>query len=167
MCSLQTSAGAGVFELQILELSNYRLELASGACCGGGAPAAAAGAGAGACSRPCRTRFALCLKEYQSVAAPGACSFGRADSPPLGTDSFTLAETDLYTLALPFTFRWTVSVRLLSALVSPPPAPSLTVRLSVRRDPSRWCCKPSTTGSILSPVSVRLAVRERERCEAR
>lgn len=102
-CCVQCAAGAGVFELQILEFSNYRLELASGACCGGGAR------GGAACAQPCRTRFALCLKEYQSAAAPGACSFGRAASPVLGTDSFTLAEP-LYTLALNFSFRWTVSV---------------------------------------------------------
>lgn len=100
---LQCAAGAGVFELQILEFSNYRLQLASGGCCGGAAP------GAAGCARACRTRFALCLKEYQSAAAPGACSFGRAASPVLGTDSFTLADP-LYTLALPFSFRWTVSV---------------------------------------------------------
>lgn len=90
-----------MFELQILEFSNYRLQLSSGACCGGARPPPA-------CALPCRTRFALCLKEYQSAAAPGACSFGRAASPVLGTDSFTLAEP-LFTLALPFTFRWTVS----------------------------------------------------------
>lgn len=111
---LQSAAGAGVFELQILEFSNYRLQLASGACCAGGRrppPGSGLGLGAGAgaaCSQPCRTRFALCLKEYQSAAAPGACSFGRAASPVLGTDSFTLAEP-LYTLSLPFSFRWTVS----------------------------------------------------------
>lgn len=102
----QSAAGAGVFELQILEFSNYRLQLASGACCAGGRrPTTGAAA---ACNQPCRTRFALCLKEYQSAAAPGACSFGRAASPVLGTDSFTLAEP-LYTLSLPFSFRWTVS----------------------------------------------------------
>lgn len=115
---MQCAAGAGVFELQILEFSNYRLQLASGACCGGGAPAPAppppgaapgnTGAAGGSCAHPCRTRFALCLKEYQSAAAPGACSFGRAASPVLGTDSFTLADP-LYTLSLPFSFRWTVS----------------------------------------------------------
>ncbi|XP_069360683.1 LOW QUALITY PROTEIN: protein serrate [Maniola hyperantus] len=102
---LQCAAGAGVFELQILEFSNYRLQLASGACCGGTARAH------DACAAPCRTRFALCLKEYQSAAAPGACSFGRAASPVLGTDSFTLADP-LYTLALPFSFRWTRSFTL-------------------------------------------------------
>lgn len=95
-----------MFELQILEFSNYRAALASGACCSGGARPAGS-----ACAAPCRTRFTLCLKEYQSAAAPGACSFGRAASPVLGTDSFTLAEP-LYTLALPFSFRWTVSTSL-------------------------------------------------------
>ncbi|XP_038206571.1 protein serrate, partial [Zerene cesonia] len=109
-CLLQRAAGAGVFELQILEFSNYRLQLASGNCCGGGgAPAAGAG---GVCARACRTRFALCLKEYQSAAAPGACSFGRAASPVLGTDSFRLSDP-LYTLALPFSFRWTRSFTLI------------------------------------------------------
>ncbi|CAH0728713.1 unnamed protein product, partial [Brenthis ino] len=134
MIDVQCAAGAGVFELQILEFSNYRLQLASGACCGGSsapppalttalAPAPApdvGGAGAGvalvgaggSCAHPCRTRFALCLKEYQSAAAPGACSFGRAASPVLGTDSFTLADP-LYTLSLPFSFRWTRSFTLI------------------------------------------------------
>ncbi|KAJ8714307.1 hypothetical protein PYW08_007927 [Mythimna loreyi] len=107
-CLLRCAAGAGVFELQILEFSNYRAALASGACCGGGARAAPERA----CAAPCRTRFTLCLKEYQSAAAPGACSFGRAASPVLGTDSFTLAEP-LYTLALPFSFRWTRSFTLI------------------------------------------------------
>ncbi|CAH0594416.1 unnamed protein product [Chrysodeixis includens] len=105
---LRCAAGAGVFELQILEFSNYRVALSSGACCGGGGAAPSAAA----CARPCRTRFSLCLKEYQSAAAPGACSFGRAASPVLGTDSFTLAEP-LYTLALPFSFRWTRSFTLI------------------------------------------------------
>ncbi|XP_047034069.1 protein serrate [Helicoverpa zea] len=104
-CLLRCAAGAGVFELQILEFSNHRAALASGACCGGGAREPV-------CAAPCRTRFSLCLKEYQSAAAPGACSFGRAASPVLGTDSFTLAEP-LYTLALPFSFRWTRSFTLI------------------------------------------------------
>ncbi|XP_037294179.1 protein serrate isoform X1 [Manduca sexta] len=123
VCTLSCATGAGVFELQILEFSNYRLELASGSCCGGAprpvppatSPASVPGSAPlepAVCTRPCRTRFTLCLKEYQSAAAPGACSFGRAASPVLGTDSFTLAEP-LYTLALPFTFRWTRSFTLI------------------------------------------------------
>lgn len=127
-CRLQAAAGAGVFELQILEFSNYRLELASGACCGGartsppalavsttavpaGSASTSPAAPITACAHACRTRFTLCLKEYQSVAAPGACSFGRTASRALGTDSFTLAEP-LFTLALPFSFRWTRSFTL-------------------------------------------------------
>lgn len=97
---------SGVFELQVLELSVPRARLPSGRCCGGGGEP---------CALPCRAKFALCLKEYQASAAgaggagaAGGCSFGRATSPALGEDSFTLAEP-LYTLALPFTFRWTVS----------------------------------------------------------
>ncbi|VVC92301.1 unnamed protein product [Leptidea sinapis] len=58
----------------------------SGRCCGGGDAGGEVGAGGVPCGRPCRTRFSLCLKEYQSAAAPGACSFGRAASPR----SFTL-----------------------------------------------------------------------------
>lgn len=127
---LQSAAGAGVFELQILEFSNSRLQLASGACCSG-----AARAGAGGCSQPCRTRFALCLKEYQSAAAPGACSFGRAASPVLGTDSFTLVEP-LYTLALPFSFRWTVSPSRYTGVRRPLDL-NLTALPFVRRGPSR------------------------------
>ncbi|XP_050671184.1 protein serrate-like [Leptidea sinapis] len=111
-CLLHCAAGAGVFELQILEFSNYRLRLMSGRCCGGGDAGGEVGAGGAPCGRPCRTRFSLCLKEYQSAAAPGACSFGRAASPVLGTDSFTLADP-LYTLALPFSFRWTRSFTLI------------------------------------------------------
>ncbi|XP_045532882.1 protein serrate-like [Pieris brassicae] len=114
--TLQCAAGAGVFELQVLEFSNYRLQLASGRCCGGSEPATVTSptvsTPSATCARPCHTRFALCLKEYQSAAAPGACSFGRAASPVLGTDSFTLADP-LYTLALPFSFRWTRSFTLI------------------------------------------------------
>ncbi|KAL0868793.1 hypothetical protein ABMA27_007159 [Loxostege sticticalis] len=59
-----------------------------------------------------RHLFIVQNHEYQSAAAPGACSFGRAASPVLGTDSFTLAEP-LYTLALNFSFRWTRSFTLI------------------------------------------------------
>lgn len=105
VCLLQCAASSGVFELQILEFSNYRLQLASGACCGGAAVTAR-----GACGAPCRTRFSLCLKEYQSAVTAGGCSFGTTSSPVLGVDSFTLPEprAQRHVLSLPFTFRWTV-----------------------------------------------------------
>lgn len=89
-----------MFELQILEFSNFRMRLASGACCGG------------ECGAPCETAFTLCLKEYQATATAGGCSFGSVSSGALGRDSFTLPDT-APPLRLPFTFRWTRSFALI------------------------------------------------------
>lgn len=115
---LQEAEGSGFFELQILEIANYRGEVVSGACCGG-VPRADA-------SLPCplvqcQTFFRVCLKEYQSnVTSTGSCSFGNASSPVLGGNSFTLADPDRAhgKLVLPFTFRWTVSFQLLSSYIT-------------------------------------------------
>lgn len=125
----QLASASGVFELQVLEFSNPSGRLASGAACGGVAGGGVAGGGVAApvvAEGPaCRTRFALCLKEYQvspgavgaggdGAGSGGACTFGRAASPPLGPTSFTLSHP-LYTLALNFTFRWTVSITTLTS----------------------------------------------------
>jgi jagged-like protein len=105
---LQCTCGSGFFELQILEIANYRSELASGACCGSETrPDSSV-----PCPRPCSTSFRVCLKEYQSnVTSTGSCSFGNTSSPVLGGSSFTLADPDLANgkLVVPFIFRWTVS----------------------------------------------------------
>lgn len=104
----QTVGGSGFFELQILEIANYRGELISGACCGQ-VPRAE---GAHPCIVQCSTFFRLCLKEYQSnVTSTGSCSFGNTSSPVLGGNAFTLTDPDRANgkLVLPFTFRWTVS----------------------------------------------------------
>ena len=107
-CLLQLSCGSGFFELQILEIANYRSELASGACCGSETrPDSSV-----PCPRPCSTFFRVCLKEYQSnVTSTGSCSFGNTSSPVLGGSSFTLADPDRANgkLVVPFIFRWTVS----------------------------------------------------------
>lgn len=101
---------SGLFELQVLGLSNPTGALSSGQCCG-------PPAGAPACLRPCQTLFRVCLKEYQSnVSVTGSCSFGNASTAVLAGNSFTLADPDhgdaAATLVLPFTFRWTVSTYL-------------------------------------------------------
>lgn len=101
-------AGSGIFELQVLEMSNYRGEVADGSCCGGVARADPADP----CPHQCNTRFRVCLKEYQNnVTSSGSCSFGNSSSPVLGGNSFTLADPDRASgnLVLPFSFRWTVS----------------------------------------------------------
>ncbi|XP_046687565.1 protein jagged-1b isoform X1 [Homalodisca vitripennis] len=110
---LQSVHASGFFELQILEIANYRGELASGSCCGG-VPRADP-------SLPCtlvqcNTFFRVCLKEYQSnVTSTGSCSFGNTSSPVLGGNSFTLTDPDRANgkLVLPFTFRWTRSFTLI------------------------------------------------------
>ncbi|PNF22809.1 hypothetical protein B7P43_G02514, partial [Cryptotermes secundus] len=105
---LQCAYGSGFFELQILEIANYRSELASGACCGSQSrPDSSV-----PCPRPCSTFFRVCLKEYQSnVTSTGSCSFGNTSSPVLGGSSLTLADPDRANgkLVVPFIFRWTVS----------------------------------------------------------
>ncbi|CAH1984233.1 unnamed protein product [Acanthoscelides obtectus] len=106
----QCTSGSGIFELQVLEMSNPLSELSSGECCGGGN--AARNPLANRCTVPCQTYFRLCLKEYQSnVASTGSCSFGNASSQVLGRDSFIVSDPDrgVGKIVLPFTFRWTVS----------------------------------------------------------
>lgn len=120
----QCGDGKGFFELQVLEIANYRSELQSGACCGGsgagdeasvgtlvsGATAAPPGTGTAKCPGQCATFFRVCLKEYQNnITSGGPCSFGNTSSQVLGPSSFTLADPDRGKLVLPFTFRWTVS----------------------------------------------------------
>ncbi|XP_072376666.1 protein jagged-2 [Diabrotica undecimpunctata] len=107
---LQCTHGSGIFELQVLEMSNPRSELSNGECCGGGVRSPVTNR----CSVPCQTFFRLCLKEYQSnVTSNGLCSFGNTSSHVIGRDSFTLADPDRGKLVLPFTFRWTRSFTLI------------------------------------------------------
>ncbi|VEN62350.1 unnamed protein product, partial [Callosobruchus maculatus] len=99
---------SGIFELQVLEMSNPLSELSSGECCGGGNTAR--NPLTNRCTAPCQTFFRLCLKEYQSnVASTGSCSFGNASSQILGRDSFIVSDPDrgVGKIVLPFTFRWT------------------------------------------------------------
>lgn len=106
----QCTHGSGIFELQVLEMANPRSELSSSQCCGGGQHSPISNR----CSTPCQTFFRLCLKEYQSnVTSTGSCSFGNTSSQVLGRDTFTLADPERGKLVLPFTFRWTVSLKLI------------------------------------------------------
>ena len=102
----QTTIGRGFFELEILEFTNYRGELANGECCGA--------IHSEPCRMQCQTFFRVCLKEYQiNVTSTGSCSFGNTSSPVLGGNSFTLADPENANgkLVLPFSFSWTVSFK--------------------------------------------------------
>lgn len=126
--SLQCTHGSGIFELQVLEMSNPHGELLTGQCCGGGQRSP------NRCLTPCQTFFRLCLKEYQSnVSSTGSCSFGNTSSSVLGRDTFTLSDPERGKLVLPFTFRWTVSFlpRFYSVLVNFPEIPEWSMRFKV------------------------------------
>lgn len=104
--------GPGIFELQVLEMSNFLGQVADGSCCSDGRRVDSSAP----CPYQCNTRFRVCLKEYQSnVTSSGYCSFGNSSSPVLGGNSFTLTDPDRASgsIVLPFSFRWTVSLNLL------------------------------------------------------
>lgn len=54
----------------------------------------------------CRTYFRVCLKNFQTVVSPGNCIFGKATTPVLGTDSFSIQQDAR--LRLPLSFTWPV-----------------------------------------------------------
>jgi len=96
---VQDVRALGFFELQILEIENYRGQLATGECCGGASSSAPApqqwpSARPNAPPPPpplqcsgapqCNTLFQVCLREYQSqaVAAGGRTAGGDDDASP-------------------------------------------------------------------------------------
>ncbi|CAL8272456.1 unnamed protein product [Merluccius merluccius] len=79
LTALTQVLGTGVFELDLHHFQNSGGLLASGQNCSGPA---------------CRTWFSVCLKNFQAVVSPGDCIFGRAATPVLGTDSFSIGDGD-------------------------------------------------------------------------
>lgn len=91
---MQRVCGSGVFQLELREFVNGQGFLASGEPCAAG----------------CRTFFRVCLKHFQAVISPGACTFGSLTTPVLGTNSFAIRETEGFgsPIKLPFNFTWPV-----------------------------------------------------------
>ncbi|CAL1575050.1 unnamed protein product [Knipowitschia caucasica] len=81
--------GTGVFEVEFHHFQNTNGALANGQSCG---------------KSGCRTYFTVCLKNYQTVVSPGRCLFGRATTPVLGTDSFSIQQNAR--MRLPLNFTW-------------------------------------------------------------
>ncbi|XP_050528954.1 protein jagged-1-like isoform X2 [Daktulosphaira vitifoliae] len=130
---IRDARALGFFELQILEIENYRGQLATGECCGSSAPISSPSRTNCIGAPQCNTLFRVCLREYQSRPPAGAqpslavqpaatapvgstqlqCSFGNTSSPVLGGNSFTLTDSDSSDsrghLSLPFSFSWTRS----------------------------------------------------------
>ncbi|XP_064001884.1 delta-like protein 4 isoform X1 [Pogoniulus pusillus] len=88
----QRVSGSGVFQLELHEFVNSHGSLASGK----------------PCSPHCRTFFRVCLKHFQAVVSPGACTFGSIITPILGINSFSIKDTEKFDspIKLPFNFTW-------------------------------------------------------------
>ncbi|KAI6068230.1 Delta-like protein [Aix galericulata] len=88
----QGVAGSGVFQLELHEFVNSHGSLASGK----------------PCAPHCRTFFRVCLKHFQAVVSPGPCTFGSIITPVLGTNSFSVKDTEKFDspIKLPFNFTW-------------------------------------------------------------
>lgn len=106
--SLQIN-GAGSFELEILEISNDKNHLIDGYCCGSNEKEKSKTVD---CPK-CTTAFRLCLKESSGGAESLGCPFGESTTKILGTSSFRLDGQRFANITVPFSFRWTVSIRLL------------------------------------------------------
>ncbi|XP_041828631.1 delta-like protein 4 isoform X1 [Melanotaenia boesemani] len=81
--------GSSVFEIDLHHFQNTRGLLANGRSCS---------------MDGCRTFFKVCLKNYQTEVSPGRCIFGKATTPVLGTDSFSIQQDAR--LRLPLNFTW-------------------------------------------------------------
>lgn len=94
-CSLSVPLqvlGSGVFELDLHHFQNTKGLLATGLECS---------------MSGCRTYFRVCLKNFQTKVTPGDCIFGKATTPVLGTDSFSIQQDARLRLPLK-NFTWPV-----------------------------------------------------------
>ncbi|KAG8449683.1 hypothetical protein GDO86_016360 [Hymenochirus boettgeri] len=105
-------SGSGVFQLELQEFINSHGMVANGK----------------SCSPNCKTFFRVCLKHYQAVVSPGACTFGSVVTPVLGPNSFTITDTDGFTnpIRLPFNFTWPKTFSLIIEAVNSPAAKDST-----------------------------------------
>ncbi|XP_063241147.1 neurogenic locus protein delta [Bacillus rossius redtenbacheri] len=106
LAGLQQVLTSGVFELRLKSFINDYGKDSVGQCCSGGRPSAA-----GECSGPCRTRFRVCLKHYQTrIDTTSPCTFGDVVTPVLGENSVLLSGSarDGFQnpIRFPFDFQW-------------------------------------------------------------
>ncbi|XP_068109473.1 delta-like protein 4 [Hyperolius riggenbachi] len=89
---LKQVSSSGVFQMELHEFKNTNGMLEDG----------------GSCLPNCRIFFKICLKHYQKVVTPGACTFGMVITPVLGSNSFTIGNIEGFSnpIRLPFNFTW-------------------------------------------------------------
>lgn len=102
---------SGVFELRLKSFVNENGKDSLGQCCSGERN--------GSCTGPCRTRFRVCLKHFQSkIDTTSACTFGDVITPVLGENNVRLNDGVKIPgfnnpIRFPFDFSWPVSTLLL------------------------------------------------------
>lgn len=95
-----------------MRLKSFRNDRARdnvGVCCSGRSDPKS-----GKCIGTCRTRFRVCLKNYQVTIDPNSrCTFGDVDTPVLGENNVNLTnqqpEGFVNPIRFPFEFTWPVS----------------------------------------------------------
>lgn len=101
---------SGLFELRLKHFTNDNGRDSFGECCSGESDPA------GTCIGTCKTRFRVCLKNYQAIIDPKSpCTFGDVMTPVLGENSVNLTLQNTQAMGftnpirLPFEFTWPVS----------------------------------------------------------
>lgn len=103
---------SGVFELRLKSFVNEYGKDSLGKCCSGSTSKT------GECSGVCKTRFRVCLKQYQvKIDTTTPCTYGDVVTPVLGENIVNLSPNvamPSFTnpIRFPFEFTWPVSVNL-------------------------------------------------------
>lgn len=104
---------SGLFELRLKSFRNDNGVNSLGRCCSDKLLSS------GACQGSCKTRFRICLKQYQAeIDTTSSCTFGAAATQILGDNTFNLTATSsqpqkgpsINPIRFPFEFTWPVSI---------------------------------------------------------
>lgn len=101
---------SGVFELRLKSFVNEYGKDSLGKCCSGSTSKT------GECSGVCKTRFRVCLKQYQvKIDTTTPCTYGDVVTPVLGENIVNLSPNVAIPgftnpIRFPFDFTWPVSV---------------------------------------------------------
>lgn len=118
-------SGKGLFELHLKSFTNELGRGRSGNCCSGGlrtssssssSISSSSASDSAPCLAPCRTRFRVCLKHYQTnVDTTSPCTFGDVTTPVLGGNSLDMTDSPvegfINPIRFPFDFNWPVNIR--------------------------------------------------------
>lgn len=104
---------SGLFEFRLKSFRNDNGLNSFGRCCSQKALPS------GSCQGSCKTRFRICLKQYQAeIDTTSSCTFGAAATKILGDNTFNLTATrnppqegtSINPISFPFDFTWPVSI---------------------------------------------------------